>query len=262
MTLKQLCFYKIKKNIILLIQITKNFFLYKNWFYLDPIYLLDQIKIVGPDSIPVVLITAFFVGMVFSLQIIKEFLYLNAVNLVGTILSIAFIRELSPVLTSVIVIGRIASSFAAELGAMKVTEQIDALYLLEANPFTYLVMPRIIACIIILPLLNLLSFSTSLFSSSFICFAIYSVNPVLFFMTALSSLSFADIRNSCLKSIIFAFIISSLSCLYGLSASGGARGVGNAVTSSVVSALLSVFILDFILSYFMFSDVNSVFYSI
>nr|YP_010986253.1 mlaE family lipid ABC transporter permease subunit [Pachymeniopsis lanceolata]WOL37171.1 mlaE family lipid ABC transporter permease subunit [Pachymeniopsis lanceolata] len=218
---------------------------------------LDQILLVGPGSLSISLVTACFVGFVFTLQVAKEFLYFDAASLIGAVLTIAFIRELSPVLTSVIIIGRIGSCFTAELATMKVTEQIDALYLLDTNPVIYLVLPRVLASIVMLPMLNIFSFSTSLASSAFICFILYGIDPVLFFLSSFSALSFSDIINSLLKTIVFALAISMISCSWGLKAKGGAKGVGQSTTSSVVTCLLTVFILDFILSYIMFSNLES-----
>nr|UAD87136.1 hypothetical protein [Gracilaria pacifica] len=219
---------------------------------------LEQMKIVGPDSLNIVIITAFFIGMVFTIQIVKEFLYINAVSLIGSILTISFIRELSPVLTSVIIVGRIASYFTAELATMSVTEQLNALYMLEASPLHYLVFPRVVACILMLPCLNIISFITSLFSSSFVCFTIYNIHPQIFFTSSLSSLVIQDICKSLFKTLIFGFLISLISCIWGLTASGGAKGVGQSTTLSVVTSLLSVFIFDFLLSYIMFNNTGSV----
>nr|AOM64581.1 hypothetical protein Riqu_102 [Riquetophycus sp.] len=219
--------------------------------------IVEQILIIGPGSLTISLITAFFVSIVFALQVAKEFLYLNAVSLIGAILTLAFIRELSPVLTSVIVVGRVGSCFTAELATMKVTEQIDALYLLNTNPILYLVFPRVIACVIMLPILNLLAFATSIASSAFICFILYAIDPTTFFISSFSSLLFIDLLKSLFKTVIFAIFISCISCYWGLSTTGGAKGVGESTTSSVVTCLLSIFILDFILSYLMFHNLGS-----
>lgn len=218
---------------------------------------LEQMLIIGPGSLTISLITAFFVSMVFTLQVAKEFLYLNAINLVGAVLTLAFVRELSPVLISVIIIGRIGSSFTAELAIMKVTEQLDALYLLNTSPLLYLVIPRVIACVMMLPILNFLSLATSIASSAFICFTLYSIEPKTFFISSFASLSLNDLMKSSLKSIIFAVFISIISCSWGLSARGGAKGVAISTTSSVVMSLLSIFVLDFLLSYLMFYNLGS-----
>nr|WCH58127.1 hypothetical protein [Cystoclonium purpureum f. stellatum] len=219
--------------------------------------IIETMLTVGPGSLTISLTTAFFVSMVFTLQVAKEFLYLNAINFIGAILTISFIRELSPVLTSVIVIGRIGSCFTAELATMKVTQQIDALYLLNTDPFLYLIIPRIISCILMLPILNFLSFVTSIASSVFICFTLYSIDPMIFLTSSFSSLLLADIIKSLFKTMIFGLIISIISCSWGLLAVGGAKGVGKSTTASVVTSLLVVFVCDFILSYFMFDKLDS-----
>nr|WCH57059.1 hypothetical protein [Hypnea musciformis] len=219
--------------------------------------LLEIMFIVGPESLTISLITAFFVSIVFTLQIAKEFLYLNATILVGAVVNMAFLRELSPVLTSVIIIGRIGSCFTAELATMKVTQQIDALHVLNTDPLFYLIIPRIFSCILLLPVLNFLSFITSLASSAFICFTLYSITPSVFFNSVFSSLSLLDLLKSSFKSVFFGFVISFISCLWGLLAKGGAKGVGKVTTSSVVVSLLSIFIVNFLLSYCMFSDLGS-----
>nr|YP_010903212.1 hypothetical protein REP76_pgp165 [Hypnea cornuta]WCH55665.1 hypothetical protein [Hypnea cornuta] len=219
--------------------------------------LLEIMFIVGPESLTISLITAFFVSIVFTLQIAKEFLYLNATALIGAVVNMAFLRELSPVLTSIIIIGRIGSCFTAELATMKVTQQIDALYVLNTDPLFYLIIPRILSCILLLPALNFLSFITSLASSAFVCFTLYSITPSIFFNSIFSSLLLLDLFKSSFKSMFFGLLISVISCLWGLLAKGGAKGVGKFTTSSVVLSLLSIFIFNFLLSYYMFSDLGS-----
>nr|WCH56260.1 hypothetical protein [Hypnea sp.] len=219
--------------------------------------IIETMFIVGPGSLSISLITAFFVSIVFTLQVAKEFIYLNATSLIGAVINISFLRELSPVLTSVIVIGRIGSCFTAELATMKVTQQIDALYVLNTDPFFYLIFPRILSCILMLPVLNFLSFVTSLASSAFICFTLYSINPAVFLDSAFSSLLFLDILKSSLKAVVFGLIVSIVSCSCGLLAKGGAKGVGQSTTKSVVLSLLIIFISNFILSYSMFNNLDS-----
>nr|QJH88222.1 Ycf63 [Pterocladia lucida] len=224
---------------------------------LDIFCLIEQMKLTGPSSLPISIITAFFVSMVFTLQVVKEILYLNTVNIIGSILALAFIRELSPVLTSVILIGRVASSYTAELATMKVTEQLNALYLLEVNPVLYLVLPRLIAFVFMLPILNIIAFITSIASSIFVCFVFYEIDPYLFIGSAISAVSLSDIMKSSCKMIIFSCMITLISCYYGLSARGGAYGVGRSTTNAVVSCLLTVFMMDFVLSYLMFGYLDS-----
>nr|QCI07156.1 hypothetical protein [Hypnea pannosa] len=219
--------------------------------------LLETMFIVGPESLSISLITAFFVSIVFTLQIAKEFICLNATALIGAVVNMAFLRELSPVLTSVIIIGRIGSCFTAELATMKVTQQIDALYILNTDPLFYLIIPRIISCVLLLPTLNFLSFVTSLASSVFVCFTLYAITPSVFLNSVFSSLLLLDLLKSSFKSMFFGLIISIVSCFWGLLAKGGAKGVGKYTTSSVVLSLLLIFIFNFILSYYMFSGSDS-----
>nr|YP_009397167.1 hypothetical protein [Thuretia quercifolia]ARW66353.1 hypothetical protein [Thuretia quercifolia] len=219
--------------------------------------LLEQLRVVCFASLSVTIVSAFFMGLVFSLQIVKEFLYLNAITLVGSILSISFLRELSPVLTSIILVGKVGSLFTSELATMAITEQVDALYVLGINPINYLILPRIISFLFILPLLNFISFITSIISSCFLCFVLYNIDPKIFFISAFSVLSLSDIFKSLFKILIFAFFIALVSCICGFTASGGSKGVGTSTTYSVVTSLLLIFILDFILSYYMFTDIDS-----
>ena len=220
--------------------------------------ILFYIITVGPESFGILIISACFIGIIFTLQIIKEFLYLNASSVVGAILSLSFIRELSPVLTAVIITGRISSAFAAELATMKVTEQIEALYLLRVDPLLYLVLPRVLACLIMLPCLNILFSFTGLFSSLFICSVFYNISSYNFLYSILITLSFSDIIKSCCKACLFGLVISTVSCSWGLTAKGGAQSVGKATTSSVVISLLVIFILDSILTYIFFYQTGSI----
>nr|QCI04775.1 hypothetical protein [Bornetia secundiflora] len=224
-----------------------------NTLYIESLSIIEQMKIIGLGSLSIILLTAFFIGLVFSLQIVKEFLYLNALHLIGSVLATAFLRELSPVLTAVILIGNIGSYFTSELATMIVTEQIDVLYTLDINPVYYLILPRVLAFTVIIPILNCISFITSLMSSIFICFTFYNIDPQVFLSSVFNNLCILDIYNSSFKTIIFGFFISLISCFWGMFTKGGAKGVGVSTTLSVVTSLVSIFILDFILSYYMFN---------
>lgn len=219
---------------------------------------MEQLIIIGPGSLPICLLTACFVGMVFTLQVVKEFLYIDAVNIVGAVLTLAFVRELSPVLTAVIVTARVTSCFTAEIATMKVTEQIDALYILNTDPMLYIVFPRIVASILALPVLNFISLVTSVASSIFICFTIYHISPMIFLHSVHNALVLLDIGKSLLKAVVFGCILSIIGCLWGLNTVGGAKSIGYSTTSSVVTSLLTIFFMDFILSYFMFSKVGGI----
>jgi len=219
--------------------------------------LIEQIYLVGPGSLNITLLTACFISMVFTMQIAKEFLHLDAASALGAVIVIAFTRELSPVLTAVIIAGKIGSSFTAEIATMETTEQIDALYLLNTNPIDYLVFPKVAACCIMLPILTTISLMSSIAISIFISFVMYNIPCSIFLKSAFRALSISDFFSSLEKSLCFGIIIAFISCQWGLTSSGGAKGVGNSTTSSVVTILLTIFITDFILSYFMFQTTGS-----
>nr|YP_009395726.1 hypothetical protein [Herposiphonia versicolor]ARW64706.1 hypothetical protein [Herposiphonia versicolor] len=221
--------------------------------------LFDQVALIGPSCLLITGMTSFFISLVLNLQIVKEFLYLNATDLTASILAISFIRELSPVLTSIILIGKTCSFFTSEIATMSVTEQIDSLLVLGINPIRYLILPRVLAVLICLPILNLFSLLTSFISSAFICFVFYSIYPVFFFDSLFYGFFMIDIYKSMLKVLIFGLFISIISCVWGITTSGGSQGVGLSTTSSVITSLVLVFVLNFILSYVMFSTLGSSF---
>nr|YP_010170903.1 hypothetical protein K8K75_pgp163 [Chondria tumulosa]QSD57044.1 hypothetical protein [Chondria tumulosa] len=226
---------------------------------LDLSSLKYQLRIVFPNSLFIIVITSFFISLVFSLQILKEFLYLNAVQLIGSILSISFVRELSPVLTSIVIVGRVCSLFTAQLSTMVITEQVDALLVLGINPVNYLIVPRVLSMIISLPLLNIISILTSLVSGSFVSFLLYKIQPTIFFESIFYSYFFSDLLKSLFKTFVFALFISIISCSWGITSIRGSEGVGISTTSSVVMCLISVFVLNFILSYLLFNNLISSF---
>nr|YP_010951896.1 Probable ABC transporter permease protein Ycf63 [Laurencia obtusa]WMP12835.1 Probable ABC transporter permease protein Ycf63 [Laurencia obtusa] len=221
--------------------------------------IIDYTNIVSPQSLFITIITSFFISLVFSLQIAKEFMYLDAVQLVGTVFAVSFIRELSPVLTSIVIVGKVCSSFTSELATMVSTEQLDALFVLGINPINYLILPRIISMIIGLPMLNFISIITSVLSGVFICCIFYSINPSIFLSAVFYNSLMFDLFKSVVKTVVFAFFIGLISCVWGITSLGGSRAVGLSTTSSVVNCLLIIFILNFILSYLLFDNLMSSF---
>lgn len=219
---------------------------------------LEQMSVVGPESLLVALITATFVGMVFTIQVAREFINFGAVSAVGGVLAIALTRELAPVLTAVILAGRVGSAFAAEIGTMRVTEQIDALYLLSTDPVDYLVLPRFLACCLMLPVLTLLALVTAMGGGMLLAESLYGIPFSLFLDSAKSFLELWDIWSAVLKSIVFGALVAIIGCNWGLTTSGGAKGVGQSTTAAVVISLLSIFIADFFLSWVMFHGTGSV----
>jgi phospholipid/cholesterol/gamma-HCH transport system permease protein len=215
-------------------------------------------SIVGPESLTIALITAAFVGMVFTIQVAREFIFFGAGSFVGGVLSLALTRELAPVLTAVVVAGRVGSAFAAEIGTMRVTEQIDALYILKTDPIDYLVIPRVIACSLMLPLLTIISLVTGLLGGLLISDSLYGISYSLFLQSAQNFLETWDLISSMLKSLIFGILIAIIGCSWGLTTTGGAKGVGQSTTTAVVTSLLAIFVANFFLSWLMFQGTGNV----
>nr|ASM90230.1 ABC transporter [Sesuvium portulacastrum] len=213
---------------------------------------LQQLERVGPRSIGVCLLTSAFVGMAFTIQFVREFTRLGLNRSVGGVLALAFSRELSPVVTSIVVAGRIGSAFAAELGTMQVSEQTDTLRVLGTSPVDYLVTPRVIASCIASPFLTLMCFTVGMASSALLADAVYGVSINIILDSAQRALRSWDIISAMIKSQVFGGIIAIVSCAWGITTMGGAKGVGESTTSAVVLSLVGIFIADFALSYWFF----------
>lgn len=213
---------------------------------------LQQMEAVGPRSLGVCLLTASFVGMAFTIQFVREFARLGLTRAVGGVLSLALSRELSPVVTAIIIAGRVGSAFAAELGTMQVSEQTDTLRVLRTDPVDYLVTPRVIACCIALPILTLISFTVGMAASVLLADSVYNVSANIILDSAKKALHPWDFISTMIKSTVFGGIISVVSCAWGVTTSGGAKGVGESTTSAVVVSLVWIFIADFILSWCFF----------
>ena len=220
---------------------------------------LEQMAAVGPESLLIALLTASFVGMVFTIQVTREFLNFGAGTAVGGVLALTLARELAPVLTAVILAGRVGSAFAAEIGTMKVTEQIDALQILKTDPIDYLVIPRVLACALMLPVLNLLSFLTGMTGGLIVATNLYGISQTVFVNSAQNFLSIWDLVSSLIKAFVFGIIIAVIGSSWGLTTTGGAKGVGQSTTTAVVTALLAIFISNFFLSWLMFQGTGGAF---
>jgi phospholipid/cholesterol/gamma-HCH transport system permease protein len=218
---------------------------------------LEQMAVVGPDSLGIALVTAAFVGMVFTIQVAREFLNFGAAQAVGGVLALALTRELAPVLTAVVIAGRVGSAFAAEIGTMRVTEQIDALYILKTDPIDYLVAPRVIACCVMLPILTLLSLITGMFGGLIVSSSLYGISHVMFLDSVQSFTQIWDLCSALIKSTIFGALVAIVGCNWGLTTTGGAKGVGQSTTTAVVTALMAIFISNFFLSWLMFQGPGS-----
>ncbi|MDJ0534731.1 MAG: MlaE family lipid ABC transporter permease subunit [Xenococcaceae cyanobacterium MO_207.B15] len=220
---------------------------------------IEQMAAVGPDSLGIAVVTAAFVGMVFTLQVAKEFLDFGAGQAVGGVLALALTRELAPVLTAVVIAGRVGSAFAAEIGTMKVTEQIDALYILKTDPIDYLVLPRVLACCMMLPILTIISLITGILGGMIISRYLYGISEVVFLDSIQNFMQVWDLFSAVLKAIVFGALVSIIGCSWGLTTTGGAKGVGQSTTTAVVTALLAIFIANFFLSWLMFQGTDTAF---
>lgn len=218
---------------------------------------LEQMAAVGPDSLWIALVTAAFVGMVFTIQVAREFLYFGAGQAVGGVLALALTRELAPVLTAVVIAGRVGSAFAAEIGTMRVTEQIDALYILKTDPIDYLVLPRVIACCIMLPILTLLSLIVGITGGLVISETLYGISQSVFLDSIRNFMQIWDVVSALVKAVVFGGLVAVIGCSWGMTTTGGAKGVGQSTTTAVVTALLAIFVANFFLSWLMFQGTGS-----
>lgn len=214
---------------------------------------LEQLKIAGPDSLPIALTTAATIGMVFTVQVAAEFLRFGVGSATGGVLALALGREMAPLITAVILSGRVGSAYAAEIGTMQVTEQIDALYILKTDPIDYLVIPRVIACCVMTPILSVLSFVTGMLGGMILADLIYGISNSVFLDSAQTLLTPRDLFCGVIKGLVFGWLIAVIGCSWGLTTTGGAKGVGQSTTTAVVTALLMIFISNFFLSWIMFS---------
>jgi phospholipid/cholesterol/gamma-HCH transport system permease protein len=218
---------------------------------------IEQMTMVGPGSLAIALLTATSVGMVFTMQVSREFIRLGAGTAVGGVLAISLTRELAPVLTAVILAGRVGSAFAAELGTMRVTEQIDALNMLRTDPIDYLVIPRVLACCLMLPLLIMLSLLIGMFGGMIVASTMYGISNTLFIDSARRFITVWDLVCAPLKGVVFGLLIAVIGCNWGLTTTGGAKGVGQSTTTAVVTALMMIFISNFFLSFIMFQGAGT-----
>ncbi len=212
---------------------------------------LQQLESVGVNSLSVVSLTAAFGGLVFGLQTYTGFhKYVGPGTEVysGPIISVGLCKELIPLLVALMVAGRVGSSMAAEIGTMKITEQIDALYSLGANPNRYLVVPRTLAALIMVPVLTLYGDMIGIFCGFFYNIVGMGVNRIVYIRNALLYFNFWDVSVGLIKALAFGFVISTVGCWQGLRTEGGAEGVGRATTRSVVIASICVLMLNFFLS--------------
>jgi phospholipid/cholesterol/gamma-HCH transport system permease protein len=206
---------------------------------------------VGVRSVPVVAVTGLFIGMVLAVQSYRDFNRLGFASRLGAIINISVVRELGPVLAATMIAGRVGSAMAAEIGTMRVTEQIEALMCLGANPVHYLVVPRFLACLFLVPLLTVLADVAGIVGGAFICLEIFHVQPHYYWLHAREYVGLGDILNGLFKSMFFGTAISLISCHRGFTCRPGAEGVGRAATQAFVFSFLAILVLDFFLALFL-----------
>jgi phospholipid/cholesterol/gamma-HCH transport system permease protein len=212
--------------------------------------IMTQMMIIGYETLPVASVMAFFVGMVLALQTGIELNKYGGQNIIGAIVGHSMVRELGPVMTSFIVAGRAGSAMTAELGVMTVYEEIDALRTLDINPVRYLAMPRLIACLICLPVLVIFTDCIGIIGGGIVSnfhpkiFVSYST----YYDSLTNALKLREIGNGLIKSVVFGGIIALVSCYVGFKTTGGARGIGQATTRSVVLSFMLILVADYFLT--------------
>lgn len=212
---------------------------------------LHQMSEIGVKSIPVGVVSSFFVGMVMALQLggPMEKIIQGISSFMGGGISMAMMRELAPVLTAVLLAGRVGSSIAAEIGTMKVTEQIDALATLATNPIHYLSVPRFLAAIVSIPLITVMAILVGIFGGAIISYVSLDIPINMYFDSARQMLEVKDLISGVGKTVFFGAEIALISCFTGFRAKGGAEGVGQATIQAVVFSFMLIIVSDYFITY-------------
>jgi phospholipid/cholesterol/gamma-HCH transport system permease protein len=205
---------------------------------------LQQMDDIGVGSLPIVLLSGFFIGAVMVLQTGTQFERFGQVSLTGDIVSLALVRELGPTITGLLVAGRCASGIASELGSMLVTEQVDAMRAMGTDPSRKLVSPRVFATLLVMPLLTAISVFIGLIGGMVASVFSLRLSATTFWQRAIAILEFSDLMQGFSKSIVFAFILSTVGCYQGLNVRGGTQGVGRATTQAVVVSSVMIIVAD------------------
>jgi phospholipid/cholesterol/gamma-HCH transport system permease protein len=226
-----------------------------SWMVRPPLkarQILKQMEFVGVKSIFVVVLTGTFTGMVMALQGYHGFRMFAAESLVGSTVALGMTRELGPVLTALMVTARAGSAMAAELGTMRVTEQIDALAVMAANPVKHLIVPRLVAGVLMVPLLTVVSDFVGILGGYFVGVNLLHINSGAFMKNIYKYVTLDDIYNGLVKAACFGLLLSLIGCYKGFNTRGGAEGVGRATTEAVVLASISILVSDYFLTAIMF----------
>ncbi len=209
---------------------------------------LEQMENVGVRSLPIVTLTAVFTGMVLALQMTAYLSRFGAKPFAGRILALSMLREMGPVLTALMIGGRMGAGITAEIGSMKVTEQIDAMRSIGVNPIRKLVFPRLIALLVMLPLLTIFADFVGILGGLFISTTQLDLSAAFYLRSIIQFIKFQDLFSGLGKTLFFALIIGAIACYNGLEVSGGAGGVGRATTRTVVGTSITILVSDFFLT--------------
>jgi phospholipid/cholesterol/gamma-HCH transport system permease protein len=219
--------------------------------FAPPLYvadILEQMDLIGVGSLPIVLLTGFFMGAVMVLQTAAQFVRFGETALTGDVVSLALVRELGPTITGLLVAGRNSSGMASELGSMQVTEQVDAMRAMGTDPIRKLVTPRVVATMLVLPLLTAMSDFVGLIGGYAVSHFTLRIGAVEFWTRAVNALEFSDLMQGMAKPVVFAFILATVGCYQGLSVRGGTQGVGRATTQAVVVSSVIILTSNFFLT--------------
>jgi len=218
-----------------------------HWAFVPPFKgerVFEQAKKAGVDSLPIVSLVGLFIGVIMALQTAVQMQRLGSEMYIASIVALSIVRELGPVITALVVAGRVGAAIAAELGSMQVTEQIDALQTLATNPIKFLVVPRFLALAIMLPLLTLYADIIGIFGGYFICVYKLGISSSMYLHITWSALLYKDLFTGLLKAIFFGMIIAFVSCYEGFNVEGGAEGVGRATRQAVVETFILIITAD------------------
>ncbi len=209
---------------------------------------LDQMDLIGVGSLPIVVLTGFFIGAVMVLQTAAQFERFGQTALTADVVSLALVRELGPTITGLLVAGRNSSGIASELGSMVVTEQVDAMRAMGTDPSRKLVTPRVVATVLMLPLLTAMADFVGLIGGYVVSHFTLRLGAIAFWTRALDALVFSDLMQGLAKPLVFGFIVSTVGCYQGLTVRGGTQGVGRATTQAVVAASVFILVSNFFLT--------------
>jgi phospholipid/cholesterol/gamma-HCH transport system permease protein len=214
--------------------------------------ILKQMKRTGYDSLLLISVTSAFTGLVTALQATYQTHGYIPKSFIGVLVGKSTMIELAPVLTALVLAGKVGASLAAEIGSMKVTEQLEAMETMAIDPHDYLYLPRIIAGLIMVPLLTIYADVVGIFSAYFFSFLKYGINQYIFFSNMKNYFLPSDLWGGLVKSLFFGFVITTIACFHGSKTEGGAEGVGKVTTEAVVYSSILILILDFVVASFLF----------